>query len=100
MSFTSSMYPKIIMDHSLKMTEARLNDWRNTMKIIVDCKNGKLPEEVHEDRHPQYTCLPKATFKQAALRAKTNLATKIIDGVHRRTSSVVKSTGVYKSPFT
>jgi len=51
-----SMYPKIIKDHSLKMTEERLNNWRSTMKIIVDCKNGKLPDDVNEDRFPKYTC--------------------------------------------
>ena len=48
------IYPKIMEKHSLKMTEARLNNWRDTMKIIVDCKNGKYPDEAFEDRLPMY----------------------------------------------
>jgi hypothetical protein len=38
------------------MTELRLLDWRETMQVIVDCKNGKFPEEYHEYRLPEYTC--------------------------------------------
>jgi len=42
--------------HSIKMTEERFSDWRKTMKIIVDLKNGKLPEDAFEHRHPPYLC--------------------------------------------
>lgn len=38
------------------MTEERFSDWRNTMKIIVDMKNGKMPEDAFEHRHPPYLC--------------------------------------------
>lgn len=56
LSNVNPVYPKIMEKHSLKLTEARLNNWRDTMKIIVDCKNGRLPEEAFEDRLPGYLC--------------------------------------------
>lgn len=51
-----ALYPKILERHSIKMTEERFSDWRNTMKIIVDMKNGKMPEDAFEHRHPPYLC--------------------------------------------
>ena len=42
--------------HSIKMTEERLDNWRDTMRVIIDCKNGRLPNEYFEDRLPMYHC--------------------------------------------
>lgn len=45
------------------MTTDRLEDWRKTMKIIVDCKNGIYPQDIHEDRIPQYICVEQNEYK-------------------------------------
>lgn len=36
-------FPIIIKNHNLKLTRDRLDDWRSTMRIIVNCKNGVYP---------------------------------------------------------
>ena len=42
--FTKNLkFPTIIQKHNIKMTTDRLEDWRKTMRIIVDCKNGIYP---------------------------------------------------------
>ena len=45
-------FPTIIQKHNMKITKDRLEDWRTTMKIIVDCKNGIYPVDKQEDRFP------------------------------------------------
>ena len=55
--FTKNLkFPTIIQKHNIKMTTDRLEDWRKTMRIIVDCKNGIYPQDIHEDRIPKYNC--------------------------------------------
>jgi hypothetical protein len=51
-----SPLPAILERHSLKMTEGRFSNWRDTMRLIVELKNGKLPEESNEIRYPSYQC--------------------------------------------
>lgn len=56
--FTRNLkFPSIIKKYNIKMTKDRLEDWRKTMKIIVDCKNGIYPDDINEDRYPQYECI-------------------------------------------
>lgn len=50
-------FPVIIKKYNLKLTKDRLDDWRRTMKIIVDCKNGVYPQDKYEDRIPMYRCI-------------------------------------------
>ena len=76
------------------MTEERLNNWRNTMKIIVDCKNGKLPEEAQEDRLPAYNCRPINFGKMVkAQKRVTPSHMDRVEGQHKRIQSVLKGIG-------
>ena len=54
MNLRYTALPQIMDRHSMRMTEARFSNWRETMKIIVDLKNGRLPEEASEIRYPSY----------------------------------------------
>ena len=46
----------IIQKYNMRRTQERCIDFRNTMKIIVDCKNGLYPKDHSEDRYPEYNC--------------------------------------------
>lgn len=43
-------YPEIISKHNLRLTQERLENFRGTMKEIIDIKNGKKMEDVELDR--------------------------------------------------
>lgn len=49
-------YPKIMTKHSIKMTEVRLINWRETLQTIIDIKNGNPPDDINEYRGPPYLC--------------------------------------------
>lgn len=69
----------IIQKYNMRRTQERLDDFRTTIKIIVDCKNGVYPKDVQEDRYPEYNCSadplvlsPKSVSLQGKLADSTS----------------------------
>lgn len=89
-------YPEIMENYSMKMTEARFINWRETIGTIVNIKNGKPPDEIFEKRNPPYLCKQPDTSNLQITNRPTTMDDQVALAPILRSTSVVdknKSSG-------
>ena len=71
---TNKNYPSIIKKHKLRITRDRLGDFRNTMKQIVDLKNGKMMPDAEWQEDPGSPSVPAGKpFQKRNMTAKNSV---------------------------